>query len=546
MDSSICIHTGGMKFTNSHVDAVNRRRRIIVQFDVMGEITELFGIDINELINFTFHFADEEGSQIDSIIWDIDYFIPKEGSPINSGIQKWHEEGIDVVKILLEESKRRGLENIWNHRIAEVDFGTNGVGLGLESRTRLKAEHPDWVVKSWWWQGLWNLASPGLREYKLKYLRELIETYEFDGIQIDFSRHVPCLPVGEQWENREHATTFIRMTRLMLLELADKYKRPLLLAAKVPENLTGCQLDGLDVATWAQQNLIDLFSLGSRTINVDFAAFRSITEGRNIKLYPCHDDHHSTDGYRYPPIEFFRGVFGNWRQQGADGVETFNWSSATAEVYANNGSLRYSGGPPSHRLAYQEIGSLETLKLKDKRFVVERRGGYPWAEGYFNRNDNAPLPAVLDNDGRTTDLSLYVCDDLICYLEQIESVSMQLVLFRAKIGDQMEVTINGVLVEIDAYDADWKDPQIFSPQPQPNSGGNGYYEVNPEQRLLQVSLKPSIGLFKVGNNRIGVRIIDRLPFRPGIDIVVEKLEVMVKYKASVREEGNTDEIRSLR
>ncbi|MBP1988791.1 hypothetical protein [Paenibacillus eucommiae] len=535
MDSMVCMHEGniGLKLAQSHVDAVNRRRRILVQFDVMGEVTELFGIDIHKLIHFTFHFTDEKGSQIDTLIWDIDYFIPKEGSANNPGIKKWHEAGIDVVNILLEESKKRGLENIWNHRISEVDFGSNGLGLGMERKNRIKADHPDWVVKSWWWQGLWNLASSDLRAYKLDYLRKLASMYQLDGIQLDFSRHVPCLPVGHQWENRGHATEFVSMVRSMLLEIGEKRSSPMLLAAKVPENLEGCHVDGLDVEAWAKQNLVDMFTLGSRTINVDIASFRKITEAKNIKLYPSHDDHHATDGYRYPPIEFFRGVFGNWRQQGADGVGTFNWSSATAEVYAQNGSTNYLGGPISQQEAYHEIGSLETMKFKDKMFVVERRGGYPWSEGYFNRNDDAPLPAVLYNDGRITELPVYVCDDLTCYLDKVEKVHMRLILFGAKIEDKMDIVVNGVITEIESYDVEWKDPQIFSPQPQPASGGSGHYKINPEQRLLMVAVPLTPSLFKVGRNWIGLSVIDRLPHYPGNDIVVEKLEILVMYKAEL-------------
>ena len=63
------------------------------------------------------------------------------------------------------------------------------------------------------------------------------------------------------------------MVRLMLLEVAQNRRRPLLLAARVPCNLEGCRQDGFDIAMWAR--------------------------GRNIKLQPCHDDHLATDAYQY-------------------------------------------------------------------------------------------------------------------------------------------------------------------------------------------------------------------------------------------------------
>ena len=89
------------------------------------------------------------------------------------------------------------------------------------------------------------------------------------------------------------------MVRLMLLEVAQNRRRPLLLAARVPCNLEGCRQDGFDIAMWARENLVDILTLGSRSIDCDIDEFRRVTRGRNIKLQPCHDDHLATDAYQY-------------------------------------------------------------------------------------------------------------------------------------------------------------------------------------------------------------------------------------------------------
>ena len=63
----------------------------------------------------------------------------------------------------------------------------------------------------------------------------------------------------------------------MLLEVERERGRPFLLAARVPENLEGCHFDGLDVETWAREQLVDIFVMGCRSFDVDIPAFRSIT-----------------------------------------------------------------------------------------------------------------------------------------------------------------------------------------------------------------------------------------------------------------------------
>ncbi|NQT17511.1 MAG: family 10 glycosylhydrolase, partial [Planctomycetes bacterium] len=448
---------------------------------------------------------------------------------VNADFQKWRDLGIDPVGRLLAEARKRGLESFWHHRISEVDLNTSGTGAAWKDvASPLKQAHPDWVLKTAWWRhGLWNLAVPAVREHTVRALREVAEMYDLDGVQIDFARHVPCLPPGRQWELRDHVTELMRMTRHMAQEVATGRQRPLLVAAKVPRNLEGCRVDGFDVEVWAKENLVDIFTLGSRSADVDVAAFRRVTAGRNIKLHPCFDDHHTTDGYRYPPIEVFRGLFANWHQQGADAVATFNWSNAPPEVCEQLG-LR--PGPRSHEEAYREVGSPEAMQFEDKTFFVERRGGYPWAEGFFNRNDTARLPLELARTGDEATLPVPIADDLGQHADRVQSVLLRVVLFRARSNEPVEATLNGVALPLAARDSEWKDPQIFSPKPQPASGGSGDYRVNPRQRLLRLDFTVDPRRCRLGENVASIRLSGPAA-EGGSDaaVVLEKLELHVRY-----------------
>ncbi len=170
-------------------------------------------------------------------------------------------------------------------------------------------------------------------------------------------------------------------------------------------------------------------------MDVDVAGYRRLVAGRNIQLQPCFHDHHATDGYRFPPIELFRGVFGNWWQQGADSVATFNWSNAPPQRCRKVGA---EPGPLSQQEAYHEVGSPQTLRRKDKIFAVERRGGYPWAEGFFNRNDTAPLPARLsDKRSAVKCLTVQICDDVAADACQVRQLRLCCVLFAGAIGSSL-------------------------------------------------------------------------------------------------------------
>jgi hypothetical protein len=104
------------------------------------------------------------------------------------------------------------------------------------------------------------------------------------------------------------------------------------------------------------------------------------------------------------------------------------------------------------------------------------------------------------------------------------------VLFAARDREQLEVRWNGIPLGTAERDPAWKDPQIFSPAPQPASGGSGHYRVNPSQRLLRIELPIDPRLCKVGENRVEVRLAGDSGGPPPDRIALEKLEVHLHYR----------------
>lgn len=515
-----------IELSESHREAVNRRRRITVQYDGNNAL----GKDWNDWLDYRFSWIDEPGVQIDSIWWDIQPLLKNRyPTPPGSLIYQWPDEKTDIVERLIGETKKRDLEVFWNHRISEVDLKPPGSKGWTKTPHPLKASHPDWVMKTWWPHGLWNLEIEEVRNYKVELLRHLAETYPLDGFQLDFARHIPCLPVGRQWELRRHITSFVRRVREMTLEVARKRGRPMLLAARVPRSLRGCRADGFDVETWAQQNLLDIFSLGSRSLEIDIEAFRRITKGRNIKLQPCCDDHHAPDGYRCPSIEVFRGTFANWWQQGADSVMTFNWACADPELAERMGG---AVAPSSQLEAYRQVGSPSTLKEMDKAFVVERRGGYPWADGYFNRNDDSPLPKSIPGDGSAVPLTIRLADPIRDDEKRTKSVVLVSIFHGATETERFELWFNGTKLTSESRNSEWKDPQIHSRKDTPASGGRfARYRVNPKQKILRIEYQVDPQICLVGKNQIEIRRSTDSNSTTPDEVQLEKLEVELTYKS---------------
>ena len=190
-----------LRLSAAHLAAVDRPRRIFCQYDSASfEPPELLGGNIEAMMRYRYGYADQPGSQIDAICLDVSNEgvapYPSKILPMirNPGLLRWHEQGLDYIQRMIEEGRKRQKEIWWNHRVNEVERGHGGFRIGggteMDERNPVKAQHPDWVIKSWWWQGHWNLAVPGVRQHKLAILTEVAERYEFDGCPHD-SRSSP-------------------------------------------------------------------------------------------------------------------------------------------------------------------------------------------------------------------------------------------------------------------------------------------------------------------------------------------------------------------
>ncbi len=544
------------RLSPDHVAAIERDRRVVVNFDVFPSMMQLPSINIEHMKAVLFEFIDDPRTRIDSVWWNFtegnEAYWPSKILPFIEAppYGEWEETGFDPVQTLLDETRRRGLETFFTYRINGSDNDVSG----RVPRLPMKEEHPDWLIHTWnktigdatgqRLNGYWNFSVKGVRDYKLSILEEIAGQYDYDGMEIDFARVSPVLPPGQQWENRDALTDFMRSVRSMLLREGERRGRPYLLAARVPENLAGCHMDGLDVETWAREELVDIFTLGCRSFDVDIAAFRRTTEGTRIKLYPVLDDHHSTDGYRFPPIEVFRGVMANWLHQGADGLQTFNFAYARSDTLEKYGMRDTWTGWPTHRQFYRELADIDAMNQRSKVFVAQRRGGghgpfvvpnpEDWSTPrwmYFNTNMFAPLPAELDPDGRAdTFLQIYVgeqtppdaevtvrlllSDDSAANLPDGERLQRVLV---ATIGhedgrlensppalgieDHVELRLNNALLETSTVDDGWL-----------------VFEALPAQ-------------LAVGENLLAVRLTHGDTEARG-EVLVEKLEVHVNRSMS--------------
>lgn len=424
--------------TMTKEEKLNKLSGWMLQEDAVNPFSLFLRDDLTIEEYISHRFANIPSETVSAILWDCGFeseawkMYLKGTLPLRdvSTIERWAAEGVDFLENLEKETHKRGMLALWNHRISEVDLRhpmdrrilEHPVPFEDKSRTNyLKEAHPDWVVKCWWPQGLWNLANKELRAHKLKILREIMENYELDGMQLDFARHTPCLPPGSEWENREEATAFVREVRTMLDEVGEKQKRPLLLLARVGENIPGNHQDGLEVERWMEEELVDVLVPGGRTVHIDFESFRKHSRGKKIKIIPSWDAHHTGKGMHRPPAEYLHAVMQNFTDQGADGASLFNVTEEEHQEYADLLKMPFRK---------------ESFLKKKKEYRAERRGEYPWAGNYIYRSDDKPLPLeLLSGEGKEVMLEIY---------SDVPAKTLSLMVEKCSSSDIEKVELNGI------------------------------------------------------------------------------------------------------
>ena len=139
-------------FHPDHQAAIDRRRRIIAQYDptVLGLSKT---IDVQAWQAFGFQYFDQPGSQVDAIWWDCDVLpgqiystglLPSEGPlaklPGTELRREPTDTGTDWLAVLLEETHKRGFEAFRNCRISGNDLGPHMAE--MEHLNPIKAQRP--------------------------------------------------------------------------------------------------------------------------------------------------------------------------------------------------------------------------------------------------------------------------------------------------------------------------------------------------------------------------------------------------------------------
>lgn len=307
-----------------------------------------------------------------------------------------------------------------------------------------KRSYPEDSFMSSSWSGF-DYAKKDVREHFRDFILSWCHAYDFDGVELDFFRHPRFFKPGEEQENLDTMTEFVRRVRQGLNQIGDQRGRAYLVAVRVPDTLTACRRTGLDVERWLKESLLDMLIVGGGGKPMiwsygDLKEFIDIAHQHNVLAYPCINQFRE-------PIKM-RSYASNFWTLGADGVHIFNYFGVPV------GSEKHD--------CLKQMGDPDLLVGLDKLYEPVKGGGALYV-GYTSQPPRFPLSLIAG-----TPIELMVGDNLAKAAQQgiLKDVRLRVKVAEMEQVEGITIKINGTPIparEIDRLDSETFEAAVTTP-----------------------------------------------------------------------------------
>ncbi len=235
----------------------------------------------------------------------------------------------------------------------------------------VKERHPEWLVgthdpnatdtESLETHTAVNYALDEVREYRMNIIREMVERYRIDGLQLDFATFPPFFRPGEEQQHIPVMNDFMRGIRALLDRIAAERGTYIALNVVVMDELENNPLLGLDVETWARESIVDEI-VGGRSYVRFYPLDNLIALGKQTGVGVYGASNHEQ------PLACDRAWAMTHWESGVDGLVLYNYYYNHEAVRRTGRFLLYDYNTEPLNPFYCEIASRQKLQYLDKTY----------------------------------------------------------------------------------------------------------------------------------------------------------------------------------
>ena len=321
------------------------------------------------------------------------------------------EQGTDPLKIMVDFCKKHGIEIFWSMRMNDTHDAWGG-WYSEYLFPKLKREHPEWLVASkakrsrhGGWSAV-DFGRPEIRDLAFRYVQEVCQDYDVDGVELDFFRHpvfFKCHAMGQDCGPEECAmmTDMLRRIRRMTEEVGLKRGRPILVGVRVLDSVEANRAIGLDVAGWLEEGLVDLMAVSGYFRLSPWETSVELGHKHGVPVYPCLSESRmrGQPGKLRQSLASYRARAMNVWAGGADGVYLFNSFNPKSPLWS-------------------ELGDPGKLATMDKLYTTGARGTrvigswLPGGKRFLRRSAVSPEAPLALKPGEPVTVELRVGEDI--------------------------------------------------------------------------------------------------------------------------------------
>lgn len=337
---------------------------------------------------------------------------------------KMIEDGHDLMQIYIEGARRHGVAAYASFRMNDAHACNEA--RGWYGRSRQKVERPDLLLGApiptgvhgaeWSFSWRWNYAKAEVRKRFLGLFDETLTRYDFDGLELDFSRAPPFFRPGEVIENIPTLTQFIRDCRDITRRHSAPKRGKIRLIVRVPVGIGENLEAGMDTETWIRENLADIVVLGSPGYcvhEIDIGKAVSFAEKSEVLVFTGFDGATYTvspqEGYERHPSSVLRATALNGYREGAAGVHFFNYDYPSHRA-GPTGTDDFSVFDDYHLQTMRDLREPSSLEQRNRCYYLPCPA---WDRGADHRRQ-VPRKLALMGRGAGSEhaLRLVVHDDI--------------------------------------------------------------------------------------------------------------------------------------
>ncbi len=195
-------------------------------------------------------------------IWELgDQEMPEgAGAKWMSNARLLHERGLDPYAVWIARSREKGISPWLTMRMNDIHDVPNTKSY---MHSTFWLQHPEfWRVPNdtsgGWTVRALDYGHEAVREHNMAFVKELLERYDPDGLELDWMRFGWHFKAGEEAAGVKILNEFMQEVRALTEAWGKKRGHPIKLGVRVPAHPDAARGLGMDAVAWAKAGLVDM------------------------------------------------------------------------------------------------------------------------------------------------------------------------------------------------------------------------------------------------------------------------------------------------